>query len=311
MPRESTFASARARATGPGRLALAASATLGLLLATSDPAAAQAVERALYVSVIDDKGAPVTSVQPDDLDVREDGVRREVLRVVPASEPMQIALLVDNSQAATDDISNLRRAVEAFVAAVAPAHQVALVTLGDRPTIMTEATGDPAALKQGVGRLFAQPGSGTYLLDALVEAAAGFKKREPARPVIVSVTIDAVEFSNANYLQALDALKGSYASYDALVLLRPTSAGTDTEERRNRAIVLDRGTHENGGARRDLLTSMSLEDALTSLARELLNRVKVVYARPPSLIPPDRVTVAAVRQGWTARGVPARPERER
>ena len=311
MPRESTSASARARATGPGRLALAASATLGLLLATSDPAAAQAVERALYVSVIDDKGAPVTSVQPDDLDVREDGVRREVLRVVPASEPMQIALLVDNSQAATDDISNLRRAVEAFVAAVAPAHQVALVTLGDRPTIMTEATGDPAALKQGVGRLFAQPGSGTYLLDALVEAAAGFKKREPARPVIVSVTIDAVEFSNANYLQALDALKGSYASYDALVLLRPTSAGTDTEERRNRAIVLDRGTTENGGARRDLLTSMSLEDALTSLARELLSRMKVVYARPVSLIPPERVTVAAVREGWTARGVPARPEEGR
>lgn len=311
MPRQSTSVSARLRSGSPARLAPAAGAALGLLFATSSPAPGQAVERALYVSVTDGKGAPVTSVRPDDLDVREDGVRREVLRVVPASEPMQIALLVDNSQAATQDISNLREGLEAFVAAVAPAHQVALVTLGDRPTIVTEATSDAAVLRKGVGRLFAQPGSGTYLLDALVETAAGFKKREPARPVIVSVTTNAVEFSNANYVQVLDALKGSYASYDAVVILRAAGTEADTEEKRSRAVVLDRGTRENGGARRDLLTSMSLEDALTSLARELLSRVKVVYARPVSLVPPERVTVAAVREGWTARGVPARPEEGR
>ena len=53
------------------------------------------------MSVVDKKGVPVTDVTPDDLVVREDGVAREILRVEPATDPMQVALLVDNSQAAT------------------------------------------------------------------------------------------------------------------------------------------------------------------------------------------------------------------
>ena len=38
------------------------------------------------------------------------------------------------------------------------------------------------------------------------------------------------------------------------------------------------------------------------LARQLLHQYKVTYARPQSLIPPDRVTVAAAKPGLTARG---------
>ena len=53
-------------------------------------------------------GAPVADLGPADFIVREDNVAREVLRVAPASEPMQIALLVDNSQAAEPFIRDYR-----------------------------------------------------------------------------------------------------------------------------------------------------------------------------------------------------------
>ena len=71
-------------------------------LVLSHPATllSQALERSMYVSVVDQAGAPVPSLGPSDFVVREDNLSREVLRVVPATDPMQIAILVDNSTAA-------------------------------------------------------------------------------------------------------------------------------------------------------------------------------------------------------------------
>ena len=72
---------------------------------------AQAQQRVIYVSALDEKGAPVAGLGPSDFVVREDKVAREVLSVAPATEPMQIALLVDNSQAAEPYIRDLREAL--------------------------------------------------------------------------------------------------------------------------------------------------------------------------------------------------------
>ena len=52
---------------------------------------AQTIQRALYVSVLNEAGAPVPDLGPSDFIVREDNVAREVLKVEPATEPMQIA----------------------------------------------------------------------------------------------------------------------------------------------------------------------------------------------------------------------------
>ncbi|HEX7139870.1 MAG TPA: hypothetical protein VF219_18605, partial [Vicinamibacterales bacterium] len=74
-------------------------------------------ERTLYVSVLDQNAAPVPDLGPADFVVKEDNVTREVLRVVPATDPMQIAVLVDTSQAARDQISFIRQALPPFAAA--------------------------------------------------------------------------------------------------------------------------------------------------------------------------------------------------
>src|SRR5689334_12440942 len=88
---------------------LAAGLWIGLAIA---PAAQRSTrERSLYVSVVDQDGAPIADVTPSDVVVKEDNLTREVLRVVPATEPMQIALLVDTSQAASDHIAHIRQAL--------------------------------------------------------------------------------------------------------------------------------------------------------------------------------------------------------
>src|SRR5829696_4949200 len=77
---------------------------------------AQGTERVAYVSAWDAKTrAPITGLGADAFAVREDGVRREVVRVTPATTPMAVAILVDNSQAARDNITDIRRALTTFV----------------------------------------------------------------------------------------------------------------------------------------------------------------------------------------------------
>jgi VWFA-related protein len=257
-------------------------------------------EGVLYTSVVDKDGEPVTGLGAGDFVVREDGARREVLRVTPAIEPILIALLVDNSLAATDDIRNIRDGATAFVQQMHKEHEIALITLGDRPTIVQDYTRNAELLKQGIGRLFAVPGSGMTLLDALVETSRGLEKREGPRAVIIPVITDGTEFSNRHYRDVVDALKRSGAALHAVTIgTFPTSLADPI---RNRATVLDEGPRVTGGQRVSLLTSMAVESALAKLGRELSNQHKVVYGRPESLIQPETVTVSVTRPGLTARG---------
>ncbi len=286
-----------------GAAALGAAADSPVRAQTGSPR-----QKALYVSVVDKDGVPVEGVNPDDLVVREDGVAREVLRVEPATDPMQVALLVDNSQAATPAIQYLRDAIGPFIDTLAAkGNEVSFVTLADRPTLVVNATTDGAALKKkGPDRLFAQPGSGMYLLEGLMETTKGFAKNDAPRPVIVSITTEGTEFSNQSYDLVLEALKKAGASYYALVLTEGAEARADSDEVRNRNVVLDRGTRETGGHREIVISNMAVGRALAKIATELVSQVKVTYASPERLIPAEKISVEAKRPGLTARGLPAK-----
>src|SRR5436190_14545484 len=94
---------------------------------------AQALQRSIYASALDQNGAPVANLGATDFVVREDKVAREILAVAPATEPMQIALLIDNSQAGEQYTRDFREAVPAFIRAMAAdetgaRHQIAVLT---------------------------------------------------------------------------------------------------------------------------------------------------------------------------------------
>src|SRR5262245_4828945 len=291
----------------PARLHVMIAAIL-IALAAAAHTVAQSVQRSLYVSVVDKDGKPVPDLGPADFLVQEDRVTREVLTVGPANDPMQIALLVDNSQASDPFIRDYREALPAFInemmAASGPRNEMALIMLADRPTIFTQYTTERAAVLKGVERVFAMPGSATYLLDGLIETSRGITKRNSPRPVIVALTSEGPELSDRYYQQVLEPVKESGAAVNILVIGRPINQEHD------RAVVLDRATMETGGRWDTLLISTALTDKMKEIAKDLKSHYKVTYSRPESLIRPENHTVAAKTPDLTARGTPVRSERE-
>jgi hypothetical protein len=280
-------------------------------LGAQAPRPAQASDgrtRDIYVSVVDSKGVAATGLTAADFRVREDGAAREVLRAVPAEEPLDIVLLVDDSQAATRAIPNLRDGLAQFVDRLSGKASIGIVTIGERPTSVVERTTDVAALKKGVSRIFARQGSGAYLLEGIIEVSRGFQKREAKRaPVIVAISMEGVEFSNAAHERVLEHLSASGATLHMLAVGTPVPITSD--ELRNKSFVAAQGTEDTGGRREQLLSEMAIPDTLNKLAGELLNQYVVTYGRPDALVPPEKVQVSVTKPGLTARARTRLPQK--
>jgi Ca-activated chloride channel family protein len=276
------------------------------VLSTKPYAAQDVREGVMFVSAVDRDGEPVSGLGPDAFQIREDGIRREILRVSRATEAIDVAVLVDNSAAASDDITFLRSSLASFVARMAPGNQMAVIALADRPTILVDYTNDTKRLSDAVGRLFAMSQSGMTLLDAIFETTRGLAKRETPRAVIVAVFTDGIEFTNRYSKDIVKVLQ------EEDVALHMVTIGqfyhSEDHPTRERSFLLDAGPRGSGGQRISLLSPHGLDDALQRLARELSSQYKVVYGRPQSLITPERAEVSSLRPGVTMRGARARGE---
>lgn len=287
---------------------------LAAALAGGAAAGAQTVERRMVVSVLDEDGAPVSDLPAADFAVREDDAAREVLRVEPAGGGRQIAVLVDTSAAALRMVSDLRRGLAAFVDGMREDNRISIISFGGPPRILVETTGDAERLRQGIGRVFPQGGQAAYLLDALHEVAQGFTRRRAARPVLVALTTEGLDYSNRRGRGVLERIAESGAALHVLSVeaRRSGFAGqaafggiTGGVDLRRQVFERDRvlaGAARTGGSHRDLLASSGIERALRDLAAELRNQYLVVYARPDRLVPPEEVRVSVDRPGLTARG---------
>ncbi len=288
---------------------------------------AQALQRAVWVTVLDKSGAPVSDLAPTDIIIREDNVTREILRIARATESMQISILVDNSEAAKPYISSYRKALPAFINALTAdaepgsRHEITIVALAQRPIILGDYTADRAQALKATGRLFSISDSGTYLLDGITEVSQGIVKRGALRPVIVAITTtEGPELSNRNYPEVLAALEVSGAALHVVTIGRAFNQSVNTGRRnllsdlpaipRDRNVVLGRGSQRSGGSYDTLLTGTALTGKLKRLAAELTHQYRVTYARPNTLIPPERVTVVSARPDLTVRGTAVDDRRE-
>ncbi len=294
------------------RLAVAAAVLFSVGLLWTVAPSAQALQRSIYTSVLTKEGAPVADLGPSDFVVREDNLSREVLKVEPSTAPMQVALLVDNSQAARNNIRDIREATNDFIKGMTGTpvkNEVAVIAVAERPTMIVDYTTDQAKLLKGAGSIFSQSNSGAYMLDGIFETAQGFKKREAARPVIVAIATNGPELSTRYHDQLLSSLHGVGASFH-LVMVGTPPTDILSSEGRERAMTFSQGTEATGGRYDNVLAASALPDRLKQVANELTHQYLVTYARPQTLIPPEHVTISGKNPNLVVRGSPAPEKKE-
>jgi len=269
-------------------------ALLTITLLAPVPLRAQAEEWTVYAGVVDRSGTPVMGLSAADFVVRENGLGREILRVSPATDSLRVVILIDNSQEMRNDLIDLRQSLRGFVNEIDRRHEVSLMGFGGPPTVLVDYTRDLKRLEAGVTRLFAKPGTGSYLLSAIIETSRAMRKRRDLRRVMVIITTQGPEFSEISYQTVLDYVKESGAPMHSYVLRRegvsPTDAAAQEVE-----LALAVGTQMTGGRREELLSAMAMTPRLQSLATELNHQYQIVYARPKALIPPKTIEVGVRR----------------
>lgn len=262
--------------------------------------AAQARQTQVYVSVVDSHGEPVTGLPAEAFRVREDGTAREVLKAGPATEPLTVALLVDDSQATSPATQMIREAVDTFITSLAGKAEISIVTFGERPTILLDYTTDQKKLLASAKRIFPRNGAGAYLMDAIVDVSRGFEKRNAARPVIAVLMMDnSVEFSNRHYDNVVSALMSGGAALHVVSLGQPGNSLSDETRNRDQSVAL--GTERTGGRRDNVLALTAAAPKMKQLAQELQNQYVVTYSRPETLIPPEKIDVTVTKPGLTVR----------
>lgn len=254
----------------------------------------------LLVTALADPTTPAKGLTAADLIVREDGLAREVIRVDAAPPPSHVLLLIDDSQASERSIQYLRSGLAGFITrlnALKPAPQFALMTFGERPTLRADFAPKADAVQAAAGQLFAVPGSGSYLLQAVMDACKSLSKRTAASPVIVAFVSEAgPEFSNEHRDEVAAALQAAHAALWTIVLQDPGRMD-QTLEGLERSAVLGDVVTQSGGLTRTILSNQSLEPAFDGVAGLLASRYLVTYSRPEQLVPPTAVEVASKRDG--------------
>ena len=161
------------------------------------PATAATQELGLiYAAVTDRTGQPVTDLRPEEFRIAEDGQDAEVVTARIGTEPMKVALLVDNGVriARAQALNPLRDAVTGFVDTLPAEHAISLSTIGGHIGWRVGFTRDRSELLESAGDMHADSGSVRFI-DGIRETWDRRFDGDEAWPVFVAILTDANEAS--------------------------------------------------------------------------------------------------------------------
>jgi hypothetical protein len=150
------------------RVARAIAAAAVVLTASSMLSAQK--QLALLATVTDAGGGETAAIDPTTVHVNEDGQPATVVKIDPVKRVPKLQVLIDNGIGMpAESIGDLRKAMQAFLAALPPTLEVTLITTAPQPRTLEKATTDQAKLIQALGRLTPDGGAGRFV-ESLAEA---------------------------------------------------------------------------------------------------------------------------------------------
>ena len=275
---------------------------LANLPASPQPSTPAARTSTVFVTALEENGAPVVDLVADDFTIKEDGKSREVLKAELARAPVQVAIIVDDNGTGI-----FRAGLVSFVRLMQGRGEMTLSTVVGQTQRLVEYTTDVDRLATAIVALTARPGTpdGGQLLEGIFQAAKEQEKRDAERPVIVVVTVGGEEHSTLPAHHVLDQLARSGSTLyvitvanNTLRVMRPIDKPSALlEENLNLSEVLGEGPKQSGGWREVIVAAPGITSGLQRIAAELKAQYAVAYSRPAKGKATERLAVSINRRG--------------
>jgi Ca-activated chloride channel family protein len=227
----------------------------------------------VFVTVTDERGAPVGNLTKENFDLLEDGHPQKVSIFSKESElPLSIALEIDTSLSTRRDlpleINSARRFAHTILR---PIDAMSVYGISEIVDEVIPFTSDLKTIDRGIEHM--HMGSATALYDAVFVASQSLESRH-GRKVMVVITDGGDTVSRTDYQEALRAAQISEAIvYSIIVVPIEASAGRDTGGEH----ALIQLSEDTGGKYFYATTLPQLDEAFRTISDELRTQYLLAY----------------------------------
>ena len=266
-------------------------------------------------SVTDRNGRAIGGMKESDFTVYENGVQREVAKVVPTTEPFNLVLLLDVSGSVEERIEFIRRAARDFLRTASPQDRIAIISFRDDIQVISDFSTNRTMLSRKLDEIDA--GGGTALYDALGYVLADtVKKLRGERTAVVILSDGDDNKSFVPFPAILEAITESgaliYPLYVPSGLIPEASVPkpeVTIDPLRTRYLTLTTRAHQegqklaqaSGGVYYPIRHLEELQRAYDEVVLQLRTAYTITYASNVNPSGNPRVRVRANREGASVR----------
>jgi VWFA-related protein len=258
---------------------LVAVACLALVLTSGvSQVSTQGDNKSIFVSVLDREGNAVTGLTAADFAIREDNADRTIVDVKPASQPIDIAMLVDTTTGTDPFIPDIREGFSGFARAVlakSPESQLAIWEFGQAAVRVLDFTQDLTKITDRTNRIVPKPNASSVLLEAINDASNELAKREGQRRAIVILNLEP-----SNEQSREEPQKINESLMKSRTQLWVVSLQNGTLKNAQRDVVLNTLVRNGGGTREYIVAQAAAPMQLARIADALTSQYEITYARP-------------------------------
>ncbi len=159
----------------------------------------------LNVGVVDQRGHPMTSLDRNNFEIFEDGIKQQITRFEPSEAPFSVVIMLDMSGSTLGFRQVIRQSAFRFVDALSPNDRVAVIEFYDKINLRNDFTTNRATIANS---LTVANGRGkTYLYKALDFALDKLAKENSRRKAIIVLTDGVDTTVRDKDRETLEALK--------------------------------------------------------------------------------------------------------
>ncbi len=266
------------------------------------------IVRTVYVTVTDGNGAPVPDLTAADFTIKEGGKEREIVKAVPATARMRLAVMAEERLLGDGGVRN---GLFEFMKRMQPSAEMAFIAIGLRNTTLVDYTTDLNKMVAAFNALSLNPPPQSNLSEGILDISKAIEKERPERPVIVLVAVSGGQSGGASANEVLNQLRQSGAMMHAVTIA--TSQGSTgvggLADDSNREQVIGDGAKQSGGRRVEVTATIAVGKGLQQVAGDLGAQYMIQYTLPDGVKVDRRLNVSLKRRGVSLRAPTLIPDR--